>query len=93
MIPYGKQSIDENDIAAVVDVLRSDWLTTGPKIVEFEKNLLFMVKDGLFYFEGGFSALVISWYSQARAYAQYLSAVRRETPRTAAACSMVRPAK
>ena len=37
MIPYGKQSIDEDDIAAVVEVLRSDWLTTGPKVAEFEQ--------------------------------------------------------
>lgn len=37
MIPYGRQSIDEEDIQAVVEVLRSDWLTTGPKIVEFER--------------------------------------------------------
>ena len=36
MIPYGRQSIDEEDIQAVVEVLRSDWLTTGPKIEEFE---------------------------------------------------------
>jgi len=38
-IPYGKQSIDEDDIKAVVEVLRSDFLTTGPKIEEFEKAL------------------------------------------------------
>lgn len=37
MIPYGKQSIDEADIKAVVDVLYSDWLTTGPRVDEFEK--------------------------------------------------------
>ncbi len=37
MIPYGRQKIDEDDIQAVVDVLRSDYLTTGPKIMEFEK--------------------------------------------------------
>lgn len=37
MIPYGKQSIGEDDIAAVVEVLRSDWLTTGPKVPEFEE--------------------------------------------------------
>jgi UDP-4-amino-4,6-dideoxy-N-acetyl-beta-L-altrosamine transaminase len=37
MIPYGRQTIDEDDIQAVVDVLRSDYLTTGPKIAEFEK--------------------------------------------------------
>jgi perosamine synthetase len=36
-IPYGRQWIDEEDIAAVVEVLRSDWLTTGPKVDEFEE--------------------------------------------------------
>jgi len=35
-LPYGRQSVDEADIQAVVDVLRSDWLTTGPKVGEFE---------------------------------------------------------
>lgn len=35
-LPYGKQWIDADDISAVVDVLRSDWLTTGPKVAEFE---------------------------------------------------------
>ncbi len=37
MIPYGRQTIEEDDIQAVADVLRSDYLTTGPKIAEFEK--------------------------------------------------------
>lgn len=37
MMPYGRQTIEEDDIQAVVDVLRSDYLTTGPKIAEFEK--------------------------------------------------------
>lgn len=37
MIPYGRQYIDEEDIKAVIDVLRSDWLTTGPNVVKFEK--------------------------------------------------------
>jgi perosamine synthetase len=36
-IPYARQWIDEEDIRAVAEVLRSDWLTTGPKVVEFEK--------------------------------------------------------
>ena len=36
IIPYGRQFIDEDDIRAVADVLHSDWLTTGPKVVEFE---------------------------------------------------------
>ena len=37
MIPYGKQSINQDDINAVVDVLKSDFLTQGPKVPEFEK--------------------------------------------------------
>ncbi len=36
-IPYGRQEIDEDDIAAVVEVLRSDWLTTGPAVERFER--------------------------------------------------------
>jgi len=36
-LPYGRQSVDEADIQAVVEVLRSDWLTTGPKVAEFEE--------------------------------------------------------
>ena len=39
MIPYARQSIDEDDIQAVVDVLRSDWLTTGPMVLAFEEAL------------------------------------------------------
>ena len=38
LLPYGRQSIDEADIQAVVEVLKSDWLTTGPKIGEFEER-------------------------------------------------------
>jgi perosamine synthetase len=37
LLPYGRQSVDEADIQAVVEVLRSDWLTTGPKVAEFEE--------------------------------------------------------
>src|SRR5213593_4742295 len=37
VLPYGHQSIDDADIAAVVDVLRSDWITTGPKVPQFEE--------------------------------------------------------
>lgn len=36
-IPYGRQSIDEEDIQAVVETLRSDFLTTGPKVENFER--------------------------------------------------------
>ncbi len=38
-LPYGRQTIEQDDIDAVVDVLGSDFLTTGPKIQEFEKVL------------------------------------------------------
>ena len=37
LIPYGRQTIEDDDIQAVVDVLKSDYLTTGPKIAEFEQ--------------------------------------------------------
>ena len=39
MIYYGKQNINQDDIDAVVDVLKSDFLTQGPKVPEFEENL------------------------------------------------------
>lgn len=38
-LPYGKQSIDKDDIRSIIKVLQSDWLTTGPKVAEFEKSL------------------------------------------------------
>jgi perosamine synthetase len=37
LLPYGRQSVSEADIQAVASVLRSDWLTTGPKVAEFEQ--------------------------------------------------------
>lgn len=46
-IPYGRQSITDEDIQAVVDVLKSDYLTTGPKIKEFEE--VFAEKVGAKY--------------------------------------------
>jgi dTDP-4-amino-4,6-dideoxygalactose transaminase len=36
MIPYGRQTLDDNDIQAVTDVLKGDWLTTGPTVHAFE---------------------------------------------------------
>ncbi len=39
MIPYGRQSISDEDIKAVEDVLRSDWLTQGPAVPRFEQAL------------------------------------------------------
>src|SRR5260370_9871107 len=38
LLPYGRQSLDDADVQAVVEVLKSDWLTTGPKIAEFEEQ-------------------------------------------------------
>ncbi|NUR73461.1 MAG: aminotransferase class V-fold PLP-dependent enzyme [Hamadaea sp.] len=39
MLPYGKQTIEDSDIAAVTEALRSDWLTTGPQVDAFERDL------------------------------------------------------
>jgi UDP-4-amino-4,6-dideoxy-N-acetyl-beta-L-altrosamine transaminase len=39
MIPYAQQWLSDEDINAVIDVLRSDWITTGPRIGEFEEAL------------------------------------------------------
>ena len=58
LLPYGRQSIDEEDVAAVVATLRSDWLTTGPKVAEFEEA--FAARVGARYavsFSSGTAAL------------------------------------
>lgn len=39
MIPYGRQHVDDDDIAAVVRVLKGDWITQGPHIDRFEEDL------------------------------------------------------
>lgn len=39
LLPYGRQALTEADIAAVGDVLRSDWITTGPNVGQFEEAL------------------------------------------------------
>ena len=39
MIPYGRQSIDDSDIFAVVEALKGDFLTTGPLVEQFEQDL------------------------------------------------------
>jgi hypothetical protein len=61
LLPYARQSIDEDDIEAVVAVLRSDWLTTGPKVDEFEHA--FAARVGAKYavtFSSGTAALLAS---------------------------------
>lgn len=37
LLPYGRQQVDKTDVEAIVQVLRGDWLTTGPTVVEFEQ--------------------------------------------------------
>jgi perosamine synthetase len=49
-LPYGQQWINDDDVQAVVDVLRSDWLTTGPTVDAFEER---------------FAAYVDSWFAVA----------------------------
>ena len=41
MLPYSKQTIEKDDLTAVTEALQSDWLTTGPRVEEFENELLF----------------------------------------------------
>ena len=38
-LPYGRQTIEQDDVEAVLEVLRSDYLTTGPTIARFEEAL------------------------------------------------------
>lgn len=38
-IPYGRQSINDDDINAVIEVLKGDWLTTGPMVTAFEASV------------------------------------------------------
>ena len=42
-IPYGKQNINQADVDAVVDVLKSDFLTQGPQVPAFEKSVAQLV--------------------------------------------------
>ena len=39
MLPYGRQSVTDDDVSAVAEVLRGDWLTTGPTVARFEEAL------------------------------------------------------
>jgi len=46
MLPYGRQWVEDDDIDGVVEVLRSDWLTTGPKVGDFERAFAEFVGTG-----------------------------------------------
>jgi perosamine synthetase len=39
LLPYGRHDVDDDDVAAVAKVLRSDWLTSGPMVDEFERGI------------------------------------------------------
>jgi perosamine synthetase len=45
-LPYGRQEIDDDDVAAVVAALHSDWLTTGPLVGELEQSFAAYVGSG-----------------------------------------------
>lgn len=58
MLPYARQWIEQDDIEAVTRVLKSDWLTTGPTLAEFERQ--FAARVGARYavaFSSGTAAL------------------------------------
>ena len=57
MIPYGRQSINEDDIAAVTAALKSDWLTTGPLVEKFELLLQSIVGAPCISVSSGTAAL------------------------------------
>lgn len=64
MLPYGRHSLDEEDVAAVVAVLHSDWLTTGPKVEEFEHAFAgFVGTQEAVAFSSGTAALHASMYA------------------------------
>ncbi|WP_372679944.1 UDP-4-amino-4,6-dideoxy-N-acetyl-beta-L-altrosamine transaminase [Desulfosarcina sp.] len=66
-MPYGRHQIDQSDIDAVVDVLKSDWLTTGPKLTEFE--------GALARYAGGGHAVAVSSGTSALHCAAYAAGV------------------
>ena len=62
MIPYGRQEILEEDIQAVVQALRSDLITTGPLVDEFERLLSDYVKCSTFVVNSGTAALHAAYF-------------------------------
>jgi perosamine synthetase len=68
MLPYGRQWVDEVDVQEVVEVLRSDWLTTGPKVGEFEQAFADFV--------GGREAVAVSNGTAALHAAMYAIGIR-----------------
>jgi len=62
MIPYGRQEILEEDIQAVIQALRSDLITTGPLVDEFERLLTEYVKCPTFVVNSGTAALHAAYF-------------------------------
>ena len=64
MVPYSHQSIDADDIASVVKVLQSDWLTQGPSVKEFEEALKKETRaDFAAAFSSGTAALEAAYFA------------------------------
>jgi perosamine synthetase len=64
MIPYSRQTIEEDDIQAVIKVLKSDWLTQGPAVREFEKVLAqYVGSKYAVAFSSGTAALQAAYYA------------------------------
>jgi UDP-4-amino-4,6-dideoxy-N-acetyl-beta-L-altrosamine transaminase len=64
MIPYGRQSIDDDDVNAVVQSLRSDWLTQGPAVRQFEQALAGVCQvDYAVACNSGTAALHMAYYA------------------------------
>ncbi|MGB9236287.1 MAG: UDP-4-amino-4,6-dideoxy-N-acetyl-beta-L-altrosamine transaminase [Terriglobales bacterium] len=58
LLPYGRQSLDDDDLRGVAGVLKSDWLTTGPAVAEFEEAFAAWVGAGFAVtFSSGTAAL------------------------------------
>ena len=62
MIPYGRQEILQSDIDAVVQALRSDLITTGPLVDEFERRISEYVQCPTFTVNSGTAALHAAYY-------------------------------
>lgn len=63
-LPYGRQQIDDEDVAAVIDVLRGDFLTTGPVVEQFEAGLAtFTSASYAVAVNSGTSALHAAYYA------------------------------
>jgi dTDP-4-amino-4,6-dideoxygalactose transaminase len=62
-IPYGKQNISASDISAVVEALSSDWLTTGPRVEEFECEISKVTGSDSVVVSSGTAALHAAYFA------------------------------